>query len=371
MEEPPSLYSSLSPNGPHSFHEENLNKQKPNIPPFQKFSDLEIASMNSASMNPELIAYKRKNEREAYIYGILAQFCWSLQSIQLKADIVCFQDSFTLNNLCFWRSVIIIAISYFMMKKNNTQKHDLSKLQYKMWFYIRSGGFYFMILLWLLMNVYFRISTCQCIVNCSPVIVLIISVFLLREKFYFRYISGLVICFLGTFLIISNEAKTASSDEKKKIIEGAYSNPIYSNMFVGCLVAGTHLMITSFANFGQKMIAKDKIEGDEQNFYLGIMNAIPSFIVMMIQMKIGLNNIWYILFAMSHGPVFYCANYFSAVALKKISINKFMPLTYLSIVFVFIFGFVFFGEKVYLTDVIGSLLIMGFQLYNIYVPTTK
>ena len=62
------------------------------------------------------------------------------------------------------------------------------------------------------MNIYFRVSTCQCIVNCNPVIVLIISSFLLNEKFYPRYIVGIIVCFLGAFLIISNERKPTNAN---------------------------------------------------------------------------------------------------------------------------------------------------------------
>ena len=64
-----------------------------------------------------------------------------------------------------------------------------------------------MIVLWVVMNMFFRVSTCQCIVNSNPVIVLIISSFLLNEKFYPRYIVGIIVCFFGAFLIISNERK--------------------------------------------------------------------------------------------------------------------------------------------------------------------
>ena len=49
-------------------------------------------------------------------------------------------------------------------------------------------------------------------------------------------------------------------------------------------------------------------------------------------------------------------------------INKYMPITYLNIVFIFIFGFLFFGEKIYITDIIGSLMILGFQIYNVIFP---
>ena len=92
---------------------------------------------------------------------------------------------------------------------------------------------------------------------------------------------------------------------------------------------------------------------------------------MSIQKNYGFNDIKYPLYIMTNAPVFYLANYYSAEALKYITINKLMPINYLSIVFVFILGYIFLGEKIYFTDLLGSIIIVGFQLYNIYIPTTK
>ena len=232
------------------------------------------------------------------------------------------------------------------------------------------------------MNIYFRVSTCQCIVNCNPVIVLIISSFLLKEKFYPRYIVGIIVCFLGAFLIISNERKPTdvnntndSNNETRNLLEfflrHLEDDNNRNNVLYGAMAAGTHLLITSFANFGQREIAKEGISGDEQNIWMGVFNCVPAFIVMLVQGKTRIENIKYILYVMTNAPIFYLANYYNAEALKYISINKLNPITYLTIVFVFILGYLLLGEKVYLTDILGSIIIIGFQLYNIYVPTTK
>ena len=48
-------------------------------------------------------------------------------------------------------------------------------------------------------------------------------------------------------------------------------------------------------------------------------------------------------------------------------INKFIPMNYLRIVFIFIFGFLILGEHVYFTDFIGAGLIISYITEN----TTK
>ena len=51
--------------------------------------------------------------------------------------------------------------------------------------------------------------------------------------------------------------------------------------------------------------------------------------------------------------------------------NNFLPISYVNIVFIFILGLIFLGENIFITDILGSLLILGFQIYNIYVPIKK
>ena len=45
-----------------------------------------------------------------------------------------------------------------------------------------------------------------------------------------------------------------------------------------------------------------------------------------------------------------------------------MPITYMNTVFVFILGFILLHEKIFVSDLIGAGLIIGFQLYNYYNP---
>ena len=347
----------------------------------KEISQNDLASINTELLSDELKKEKRKREYIAYIYGVISQFMWAVNNIQIKTMITFFPDTFTLNTIAFYRNLPLIFIGYYFCKRKNIQIHTWSNIQRKFWFLVRHFGFYLMIVLWVVMNIYFRVSTCQCIVNCNPVIVLIISSFLLNEKFYPRYIVGIIVCFFGAFLIISNERKpTHINEEENKTrnlleyilrILNENSEKSGNNVFYGAIAAGTHLLITSFANFGQREIAKEGIQGDEQNIWMGVFNCVPAFFVMLAQGKTRIDNIKYILYVMTNAPIFYLANYYNAEALKYISINKLNPITYLTIVFVFILGYFLLGEKVYLTDLIGSVIIIGFQLYNIYVPTTK
>ena len=58
-------------------------------------------------------------------------------------------------------------------------------------------------------------------------------------------------------------------------------------------------------------------------------------------------------------------------AMNNIAISKFLPLTYFGTVFIFILGWIVLGERVYISDIFGSLLIIGFQIYNAWFPIIK
>ena len=55
-------------------------------------------------------------------------------------------------------------------------------------------------------------------------------------------------------------------------------------------------------------------------------------------------------------------------ALQLAQVNKIVVITYLQIVFVFILGNIFLGEKIYETDIIGTLLMLSYMIYNVLNP---
>ena len=102
-------------------------------------------------------------------------------------------------------------------------------------------------------------------------------------------------------MIVSNErGESANSDNAN-----TNSNVKQDNIILGLVFSLSHLALNSFANFGQRLISKEGIEGDEQNFFLGVYNTVPAVIVMIFQRYTGLSNIKYVLYVLTNGPVFY------------------------------------------------------------------
>ena len=108
-----------------------------------------LYSVHSDELNEEQLREKRKNESYAYIIGIISQFIWALNSVQIKTFEPWFPDVFTYNSLLLWRSIPIWALGYYFCKKKNIHIIPVSLIKYKFWFFLRSFGNYIGVFLWL------------------------------------------------------------------------------------------------------------------------------------------------------------------------------------------------------------------------------
>jgi drug/metabolite transporter (DMT)-like permease len=308
-----------------------------------------------------MLKEKRRKERIGAIIGLISQFIWAINSIQLKTYKTFFPDDFSNNSLVFWRSLPIWFLGYFFCRQKKIRIKPLSAIKHKFWFITRSFGNYVGIYLWIKILSYFRVSTSQVIAGCYPVLVIFLSIIILHEKFYFRYIISVFVCIFGSSLIVLNEKNPNASKIK-----------LNDNKLAGIFFASCHLLVSGFSNLGQKIQCKDNMSPDEQNYYLGMYNTLPALFFCIIERHFGFGSILYILYAISNGFfVFYSGNYLQTIAMEYMAVSKFMTITYMCTVFVFILGFTLLGEKIFITDILGAGLIISFQLYNIYYPPCR
>jgi len=315
-------------------------------------------SVKSDELTAEQLLLKRKKESFGYIIGILSQLVWALNSIQIKTYEPWFPKSFSNNSLLLWRSLPIWFMGYYFCQKKRIYIIPVKLINHKFWFFLRSFGNYIGVYLWVRMFSYLRVSTGQVITNCFPVVVIFLSIIYLHDTFYWRYVTGVVICLIGSGLIVLNESKAGT----KKLV-------VNDNLFAGIMFSLAHLLFEGLSCLGQKIMCKDKLAADLQNYYLGMYNTLPALFFCIIEGHFGLNDWKYVIYAMSNGLcLFYLANYLQTVSMENLSASKFMPITYMCIVFIFILGFVLLHETVYFTDVLGAGMIIGFQVYNYYYP---
>ena len=308
-------------------------------------------------LKEEEIIQKKRNEKFAYILGIFTQLIWAINGLQLKDIQLKYKEVYSLNSIIFWRCVPVIIFSYltcYLKKIPITPHRDINHMT---WFLFRNLGNYVFVLLNIKVLSYFRLSTSRVFLSCQPLIAIFLSIIFLSEKFHPRYLLGIVIGIIGSALIALNDKKPQS---KVTIIE--------DNMTQGLICAFSLLTVAALASVGQKMITKDGMPVQVQNFYLGVYNGLPGLIMCFIQWHFGFDNLNYIYYCVFNGFVFLSAHYLTSVCYKYIDISKFLPVTYLIVVFTFILSVTVLGEPIFFGDVLGAFIIIGFQFYNLSYP---
>ncbi len=317
----------------------------------------DLISERSSNMDDVKLLEKRKNERFAYILGMFTQVLWALNGVQIKTFRRYFPECYSDNSVLFWRMFIVAILGYCICKYRNIYIKKLWEQKNIKWFLFRNGTAFIFITCWIKMYSYFRVSTISVVCGSSPLIIIILSVFLIGEKFYIRYIIGVLLCIFGSSIIIFNDKNPQS---KSQILD--------DNVFVGILFAICNISLFSLSMVGQKVLTKEGMECDLQNYYFGLYNAVPSLVVYIFSGEIFSINIPYCLYVTTNGLIFYLANYLTTICLKYIAVSKFQPITYLGIVFTFILSAVILGEPIFFTDIIGAAIIIGFQYYNFQYP---
>ena len=77
----------------------------------------DIYSVSSSKLDNEMLKEKRHKERIGAVIGVLSQFIWALNSIQLKTYKTFFPNDFSNNSLVFWRSLPIWVLGFFFCKQ--------------------------------------------------------------------------------------------------------------------------------------------------------------------------------------------------------------------------------------------------------------
>ena len=119
--------------------------------------------------------------------AIIAHFVLAINQLQLKTYAKWFKEEYTQNNLLFYRSFASFAFSFYLIKRKGQKIPGWAEINNKFWFVCRECGAYIILLFYLEMTTYFRVSTCQCIYGCHPIIVLLLSIVVINPLIEFNH----------------------------------------------------------------------------------------------------------------------------------------------------------------------------------------
>ena len=307
-----------------------------------------------------------KRERLGFFYCVLAQFIWTSNSVYLKFITQYYHERFKNKTFIFPRGLCIIIISYFLGKYFDGKIYALSELspQIKKCVLIRANVSFIGMSLWLVAIYYLRITTCQIISTLSPIVIIYFGVIFLNEKYYHRYTIGVFMGIIGSCIIVLNENKI-SKDSKEK--SNNSNNSYKSDVLVGLLSIIGNIMLSGVVGVVNKIMADQKISLYTQLFYFGIFHSLYSFLWMFFTKDFDYTLLYFFMCAF-HAFLFFLGNYFNYIGLKMIDLSKNAIIQYTKIVFVFILGTLLLGEKIFFSDILGSIIIVSFMIYHVLNP---
>ena len=301
-----------------------------------------------------------KMEKTGMIYCLIAHFLWTNNSIYLKFLTQHFKERFKNKTFLFSRGLMTVIISYFLGIYQEGKIYKLTELKTNILYalLIRMNFNFFSMSIWVVSVWYLRISTCQIISTLSPIIIIFFSIIFLGEKYYPRYTYGVIFGILGSSIIVLNENKIPSVEEKDS---KAYE------IFLGVFCNFLSMITGGIEGVCNKIMAKEKTPITSQMFYVGCSHCVYSFLWMLITNDFDY-TVTYFFMCMMHAILFFGGFYMFNKGLQIIDLSKSSIIQYSKIVFVFILSVIFLGQTVFFSDIVGSVIIVSFMIYHVMNP---
>ena len=333
--------------------EKDLDPKKEILAKENTFSDRVSEKLSS-------IGRALKREKTGMFFVLTAHFLWTTNSIYLKFLTQHFKERFKNKTFLFSRGLMTVLISYFLGLYQEGKIFKLYELKSNILYalLIRMNFNFFSMSIWVVSVWYLRISTCQIISTLSPIIIIFFSIIFLGEKYYSRYAYGIIFGILGTAIIVLNENKIPSVEEKE--------SKTYE-IFLGVLCNFLSMISGGIEGVCNKIMAKEKTPITSQLFYVGCSHCAYSFLWMLITNDFD-STALYFLMCMMHGLLFFSVFYMFNKGLQIIDLSKTSIIQYSKIVFVFILSAIFLRQKIFFSDIVGSVIIVSFMIYHVMNP---
>ena len=156
-----------------------------------------VATMNSV--------IRLSRERWGMFLGLIGTFFLSLNCFYAKVILKTYPNDFDAIEFLFMRGLAIVIYGLIHTYYTKQKIISINELPLKLWFLIRANANFFYNAFSISALWYLRASTVQIIILLSPLLVLVLSYFLLKEQLYMRYLVGGIMCIGGSMIIILNE----------------------------------------------------------------------------------------------------------------------------------------------------------------------
>ena len=323
------------------------------------FNGITINKDNNSEKNLMTKTQIPNEENLGMLCSLISNFFIAFGTFWTKVVQYNYPEDFKTIQFLFLRSISIIFFALFHTHITKVPLVNPLTLNLKFWFFIRTNINFFGVCSFTLCLWYLRSSTAQILFSLSPIVVFVLSHFILKEKLYWRYAAGTIICIIGSIFIISNEKKSKETSGGK--------NKDFHDIFIGTSLGVINIFCVAFVVTANKILVNNKVPIGTQMLYVGISTFFYSIIFTLIFRDVCLKP-GFLILCLFHGLFFYLGNFFANEAYKRVQISKVIIFNYLQIVFVIILSLIFLKEPIFFTDILGFCLIVGYLLYNTLNP---
>ena len=229
-----------------------------------------------------------KDEIIGFSFVLTCNFTRAINGLLMKYIEKTYPNYFETIPFLFIRAsmIITLALSTSFLTKERILRFN--EIKFKLPFLIRTNFNFFAVSLYTISIWYLRVSTVQIISSLNPIIVTYLSIIILKERFYKRYIIGIIVCLLGSLIIINNEKKESHEVKvtKEEIDSEIKKGEFTTGMIKGILCCFGSTLINCAVDISNKVLAKNKIPITTQLLYLGIFTLSYSFIYILITQRI-------------------------------------------------------------------------------------
>jgi len=189
----------------------------------------------------------------------------------------------------------------------------------------------------------------------NGIIISIFSLFYLKEKFYFRFLFGFILSFLGLYLFAFSEGKN-----DQNVLLNQNSNTTKGLFFASMASLSISILIIMNQNLKE-------IHPCILNYFCGWIGLIVSFPYLFYLINFETAS-GYIFMNVLNSLFFHMGSSFHSISMIYNSLILISTVSFSSIILAFIYGLLFFGEKLILSELIGIFSIISYNIYNIYYP---
>ena len=315
----------------------NSNDLNPKEQFLQKQKSYDItAEINSVSTMNSVVRLSR--ERWGMFLGLVGTYFLSLNCFYAKVILKAYPEDFDSVEFLFMRGLSIVLFGVIHTYYYHQKILSLSELPLRMWFLIRANANFFYNAFSISALWYLRASTVQILVLLSPLLVIVLSHFLLKEPLYIRYLFGGIMCVGGSMIIILNEhsapSDKAKEDKKDNKDKNNSSDAGAYGVLLGLVLCIISVGFNAIINIASKILASHRVSLNNQMIYIGATNMMYSIIYIIIKRKMCLKP-GYLIMCIIHGFFFYVYYVCYNRALQLAQVSKIIIINYLQIVFVF------------------------------------